>query len=79
MSISGNQAAVVADVISTYRVEAERESVLGRIVAMVRTWRDGRHEARASARERHRQHVERHWHQLESDYSESWRWQANGS
>ena len=83
MTTGGNQAAITADVlgvtiVAPKRSEAERTSDRPRIMAAVRGWLGERSEARAIARSARDRHIELHWQQMHDDYSESWRWQANG-
>lgn len=81
MSIGGNQA-ISADalgvVVGPSTIGVERDSTPPRIVMAVRRWVDGRNEARAVSRSVRSEHVEQHWQKMSDDYSESWRWQANG-
>lgn len=88
MTSGVNQAAIGGDVLGVAAVatfqgsghsgRVARTPRRFRIREQIRSWREGRHAARATAMAAHDEHVESHWQKMASDYDESWRWRANG-
>ena len=83
MNTGGNQAAINADVFGVAVVApavdgTRRLPGRAQLAARLQQWFAGRSEARALAQAERSEHVELHWQKMHDDYSESWRWQANG-